>query len=151
VRGYAWIASWSLLVLALGSACQATPRTFDPTRVADTVWAALEPNTSSHNRENWVIGEAAHVVGQEIAAEFENEPAPGCFGPEVPPNPAIDPTAAYWYVQARPRPATALPQAGTPSPTAPPLVPEPFMYQALFLLDASDGRVVARRLYCVIY
>jgi hypothetical protein len=37
------------------------------------------------------------------------------------------------------------------SPTAPLVVPEPFMYQAMFLMDAADDQVVARKLYCVIY
>ena len=49
-----------------------------------------------------------------------------------------------------PRPAT--PQAATPlSATAPPTVPEPFIYQAHSLIHLTAGEVVARKLYCVIY
>jgi hypothetical protein len=39
---------------------------------------------------------------------------------------------------------------GTISPTALPVVPEPFMYQAMFLIDVVGGQVVARKLYWAI-
>jgi hypothetical protein len=120
-------------------------------QVRDTAWEALEPNTSSHNRVNWEFAEVRQVVGREVAEQFEGKPAPGCPGPTPPANGAIRPSGAYWYAHLKRRPATPLPQKGTVSPTAPPVVPEPFMYQALFLIDATDGQVVARKLYCVIY
>jgi hypothetical protein len=120
-------------------------------QVLDAAWEALEPNTSSHDRANWEVAEVRHVVGREVAEQFEGRPAPGCPGPTPPANGAISPSGAYWYVHLKRRPATPVPQTGTIPPTAPPVVPEPFMYQAMFLIDPADGQVVARKLYCVIY
>jgi hypothetical protein len=65
------------------------------------------------------------------------------------PNGEIQAGDDYWVVEMSPLPATPLP-VPTLSPTAPPFVPEPFLRRALFLLDV-DGRVVARKLYCVVY
>ena len=140
------------LVLALAlAACLGQTSPLSEQQVRDAVWEALEPNTSSHNRANWEVAEVRQVVGREVAEQFEGKPAPGCPGPTPPTNGAISPSSAYWYVHIKRLPATPLPQKGTISPTAPPAVPEPFMYQALFLLNVTDGQVVARKLYCVIY
>jgi hypothetical protein len=88
--------------------------------------AALEPNTSSHDPANWELVEARQVAGQDVAAEFDDDrPGYGCPGP------------------------TPQPDVPTLSPTAPPLVPEPPIYQAFFRVDA-EGQIVARKLFCVI-
>jgi hypothetical protein len=145
IKALAWMAM--VLVLAL-AACggQALGRQ----QAQDAGWRALEPNTSSHDRANWQVVEVRQVRGQEVAYEFAGEPVSGCWsGPTPVPNGEIQPGDDYWYVAMSPRAATPLP-APTLSPTAPPFVPEPFMYKALFLLD-GDGQVVARKLYCVIY
>ncbi len=120
-------------------------------QVLDTAWEALEPNTSSHNRANWEVAEVRHMVGREVVEQFEGKPPSGCPGPTPPANGTISPSGAYWYVHLKRRPATPWPREGTISPTAPPAVPEPFMYQAMFLIDPAGGQVVARKLYCVIY
>ena len=65
------------------------------------------------------------------------------------PNGEIKPEGDYWFVGMSPKSATPLPRP-TLSPTAPPFIPEPFLRQALFLID-MDGNVVARKLFCVIY
>lgn len=114
-------------------------------------WQALEPNTSSHDLANWDVLEVRRVTGQEVAGQFEGRPAYGCPGPTPVPNAAIAASETYWYLQFQKRPATP-PAGATPlSPTAPPNVPEPFLYQARFLLDLDSGQVVARMLLCVIY
>ena len=139
-----------VLVLAL-AACLGQTAPLSEQQVLDTAWEALEPNTSSHNRANWEVAEVRRVVGREVVEQFEGKPASGCPGPKPPANGTISPSGAYWYVHIKRRPATPLPREGTISPTAPSAVPEPFMYQALFLVDPADGQVVARKLYCVIY
>lgn len=118
----------------------------------DIVWEALEPNTSSHERSNWQVVEAELVAGERVAERFEGEPAPGCWsGPKPVENKAVILTKDYWYVSMKPAPATPMPFYGTPSPTAPPLIPEPFLREAHFLVDPETKDVVARRLICVIY
>jgi hypothetical protein len=151
----------ALLALAL-SACggqTATPdsvapldrESLDPRQAFDLAWAALEPNTSSHDPANWELAEVRRVSGQEVAAEFGDEqPGYGCPGPTPQPNRPVKASGAYWYVTLKRRPATPPPDVPTISPTAPPLVPEPFIYQAFFLVDA-EGEIVARKLFCVIY
>lgn len=123
----------------------------DPQRAFDLAWAALEPNTSSHDPANWELGEVRRVKGREVAEELEDErPGYGCPGPKPPANRLIKAGDAYWFVVLKRRPATPPPEVPTISPTAPPLVPEPFMYQALFLVG-EEGEIVARKLFCVIY
>ena len=137
-----------ILVLA---ACGAGPGTadLDQDRASEIAWQALEPNTASHNRANWTLVEARRTSGRSVAEEFEGWAYHGaCGGPEPPPSGEIEPAETYWYVELRPRPVT--PSGPLMSPTAPPLVPEPFMYRALFLIDES-GQVIARMLACVVY
>jgi hypothetical protein len=118
----------------------------------DAAWRSLEPNTYSGDRANWEVVEVRQVTGEEVAEQFEGQVAPGCWqGPTPVPNELVRPTHPYWCVEYRPRPATPVPLQRTISPTEPPAVPEPFMYRALFLVDADTGRVVARKLFCVIY
>ncbi len=148
------------LALALGMAACASPQIVPSQQQAgpgeqqagDLAWQALEPNTASHARANWEIVEVKQVAGRDVAAQFDGDPAPGCWkGPTAVPNGKVDPAGAYWYVHLKPRPATSPPPQRTRSPTEPPDVPEPFMFEALFLIDAADGHVVARKLACVIY
>lgn len=120
-------------------------------QVRDLAWQALNPNTSSHDPANWEVIELRQVKGREMAGEFEGQPAYGCPGPTPSPNALFAASKTYWFVQFQKRPATP-PAGATPlSPTAPPNVPEPFIYQAFFLVDPGSGEVVARRLLCVIY
>jgi hypothetical protein len=145
IKVQGWLAV--VLVLVLG-ACAGGTLTKQQTQ--DAAWQALAPNTSSGDRANWQVIQARQVKGQDVAQEFAGEPSLGCWmGPTPVPNGQIQPGADYWYVEMQPQPVTPLP-GPTVSPTAPPFVPEPFLYQAFFLLDV-DGRIVARKLYCVIY
>ena len=125
---------------------------FSQSQVIDTVWEILEPNTSSHNRANWQVLEVQTVSGGSVAQRFEGEPAPGCWSePEPPENENIASSKKYWYILMAPKPATPEPFGDTPSPTAPPQIPEPFLREAHFLVDLKSGEVVARKLLCVIY
>jgi hypothetical protein len=123
-------------------------------QVVDIAWQALEPNTSSHDLAAWEVVDVRVVTGLEVQDLFEGEPVPGgCApGPEAPDNAAITLDGPYWYVEMKARYAT--PQARPTeqySPTAPPLVPEPFVYQARFLIDAGTSQVIARKIDCIIY
>jgi hypothetical protein len=140
------------LIVAL-SAC--STNTFSPgeQQVIDIVWGALEPNTSSHDQAAWEIVDMQTVKGREVRDLFEGEPVPGnCApGPTPPDNAQIAPVGSFWYVQMRPRFATPQPQPEEQfSPIAPSKVPEPFATQAHFLIDSITGKVVARKLQCVI-
>jgi hypothetical protein len=139
-------------ILAL-TACSVTAPSLTEAQAAALAWQALDARTSSHSLSNWEVLELRRVTGQEIAATFEGKPDAGCvLGPAAPANGAIARQDTYWYIHLAPRPATPLPQAATPrSPTAPPSVPEPFLYQAHFLINLTTGEIVARKLYCVIY
>jgi hypothetical protein len=137
------------LLGACGSPTAALPT---EQQIRDAAWTALEPNTSSHNRTNWEFVQVKQVKGQEISSKFDGRPSAGCWmGPTPSPNEAISPAGSYWYVELKPHPATPVPRNRTVSATEPPAVPEPFLRQALILLDVSDSKIVARKLFCVVY
>lgn len=153
------------MVLSISSCSKYTPalnqsQEVDPeekpvisqSQVIDIVWDAVEPNTSSHNRSNWQVVEVQLVIGESVAERFEGEPAPGCWaGPKPAKNKSINSKDNYWFVLMTPKSATPMAFYGTPSPTAPPLIPEPFLMEAYFLVDPKTSDIVARRLICVIY
>ncbi len=141
------------LALAL-AACSPTAAPLSKQEAGEIAWRALEPNTSSHSLTAWEVAELRSVTGQEILDRFPGEPAAGgCVpGPIPSANTAIAPGGSYWYVVFKPGRATPLPQPTEQfSPTAPPLVPEPFVYEGRFLIDAVTGQIAARKLFCVIY
>ncbi|MFZ5820872.1 MAG: hypothetical protein ACOYYJ_13305 [Chloroflexota bacterium] len=131
-----------------------TPIPLSEQQIIDIAWQALEPNTSSHSRTAWEVIVVQTATGWEVKDQFEGEPVPGrCApGPTPPDNANIAIDGTYWYVEMQRRPVTPQPQPTELfPPTAPPKVPEPFVYQAHFLIDAIIGQVTARRLFCVIY
>jgi hypothetical protein len=139
---------WVLAVLTL-AACAGSLGTVTRDQALDNAWRDLEPHTSSHDLDNWEVIEAKKVTGREVAEVFERD-QPRCVWPTPQPNEEVESATTYWYVEMKPRPATPLPGEKL-SPTAPPRVPEPFVYDAFFLVDPSSGEVVARMLHCVIY
>ena len=144
-----WVLGAVALLILAGCAAGTETPALDRDRASDIAWEALEPNTMSHDRANWAVVEAHTASGQSVAEEFEGWTFYGaCGGPAPPPNGEIEPSETYWYVEMRPQPAT--PSGPSMSPTAPPLVPEPFMFRALFLIDGS-GQVISRVLTCVVY
>ncbi len=138
----------AVLCLAL-AACGGRTESLTEEQVLDAAWEDLEPHTSSHDRDAWEVVEIKQVEGREVDDVFERE-QPRCVWPTPLPNDTIQSTAEYWYVELRPRPATPLPGAEI-SPTAPPNIPEPFVRDAFFLIDPTDGTVEARMLFCVVY
>jgi hypothetical protein len=136
------------------AACVAQADSIGEQEARDMAWQALEPNTSSHKETAWEALDARLVSGRDIQDQFEGEPVPGdCApGPTPPENATVTDDVTYWYVQLKPRPATAIPEPTEQfSPTAPPHIPEPFIVEAKFLIDAATGKVVARKISCVIY
>lgn len=118
--------------------------------VEKIAWEALEPNTSSHDRSNWKVVEVQSVQGAQVAEEFDAWVFYGyCPGPEPPRNQTVDPGQTYWL--ARFEALRATPAVTPLSPTAPPAIPEPFLYQAGFLIHPGTGQVLARYYHCVIY
>jgi hypothetical protein len=109
-------------------------------QVIDLAWVALEPNTWSHDLSDWEAINVRRTAGSDVAEQFEGAPSVGCWqGPTPVDNRIITPTDTYWYVLMMPRPATPVPREGETSPTAPPDVPEPFLWQAYFLVDEDSG------------
>lgn len=149
-RAFQWAA---LVVAALALAgCSGQAVSLTEQAAVDAAWAAIEPNTSSHNRANWEAVEVRQVAGRDAADEFASGPSSGCWmGPTPPANWDIAPAATYWLVRMKPLPATPAPRGRTPSPTEPPAIPEPFLREAVVLLRVDDGGVVARSLRCVVY
>ena len=140
----------AVLTLAL-TTCSTKTAPLREQQVIDIAWLALEPNTSSHNQAAWEVVSVQSVRGQEVLDMFEGEPV-SCPGPTPPKNAMIALDSFYWYVQMQRRPATPQPQPTEQfSPTAPPRIPEPFLYLAHFLIDSRTGHVVARKFDCVIY
>lgn len=136
------------------AACSTGTALPDPQQALDTVWPALEPNTTSHNQAAWEVVEVQSLTGPKAQELFAGEPVPGGCAPGLPPpaNAPIELDGSYWYIQLKPRYATPQPQPTERySPTAPPIIPEPFVEQARFLVDAGTNQVVARKIHCVIY
>ena len=141
------------LTLAL-IACSIKTAVVGEQQVVDIVWQALEPNTSSHTRAAWEVVRVQSVTGRDIQDLFKGPPVLGsCVpGPIPPENAPLTLDSTYWYVQMRPRQVTPRPWPTEQySPTRPPDIPEPFVYEARFVVDARTGRIAARKLMCVIY
>jgi len=101
-----------------------------------------EPNTSSHDRSNWKVVEVQSVQGAQVAEEFDAWVFYGyCPGPEPPRNQTVDPGQTYWL--ARFEALRATPAVTPLSPTAPPAIPEPFLYQAGFFDPPGHSQVLA--------
>ena len=140
-----------IVALVLGlAACGISRVAPGEPEIRNQAWKSLQPNTLSQNETNWEFIEVKQVIGYQVEDLFESRNAPSaCMGPAIAPNEQINPSVTYWFVHLVPIKVTPLP--GEISPTAPPRIPEPFTLQALFLLDTTDGRVIARKLDCVIY
>ena len=152
VIGQLGILSMSLLAILFLNACTSA-RTSSITQgeAENIAWETLQPYTSSQMRTNWAIRDTQIVKGDALPDAFQKERIDTCFqfSNEPPPPENIRPSVKYWLVEFAPLPATA---QGTPlSPTDPPHIPEPFLRQALILIDATTGQVDAVRLSCVIY
>jgi hypothetical protein len=121
-------------------------------QVGNIAWQALNPYTSSHNRNAWEIIEIKKVVGSDIIEQFEYNEYYGCKTPAtLVPDSGVDPSKVYWFVHMEPRPATPIPiPSKWWSPTNQGFIPEPGLYNALFLIDPVSGQVLIRRLGCAL-
>lgn len=138
-----------LLQVACGLPFNQGGKSISQAQAVEAAWADLEPLSNSHNRANWQVIEARQVKGSTVADTFKSG-SPGC-PVKVPANQPIEAGTAYWYLRWKPALATAAPTPKGWSPTAPPLRPEPFIYEAHLLVNAASGRVIARSLKCVVY
>jgi len=114
----------------------------------EITWRNLDPNTISHNREDWEIHAADRMYGKDVVAEFAAVQRMNCPGPSIPENQPIKITAEYWYIKVLPHPEALRPQAGSASADLVPVIPEPHINEAVFLIDIYNGEVIARRIVC---
>ncbi len=135
---YCWV--WRHCWQAAGCTARQAA-SFQPANVEKIAWEALEPNTSSHDRSNWKVVEVQSVQGAQVAEEFDAWVFYGyCPGPEPPRNQTVDPGQTYWL--ARFEALRATPAVTPLSPTAPPAIPEPFLYQAGFFDPPGHSQVL---------
>jgi hypothetical protein len=138
-----------LLLAGLLTACVEQSRALRQQDAIELAWKTLDPNTISHNREDWEIHEAAMVYGKDVVNVFANgHTIKECPGPEIPENLPIKTSSQYWYILVVPHPQAMRPLPAPNSATLAPTVPEPNFQEAAFLIDIYDGNVVARKLIC---
>jgi hypothetical protein len=137
-----------LLIASAVAACSNQNQHLGQQQALNIAWKALDPNTLSHDMESWEINEARKVVGGEIVSEFSMPTKENCPGPRPPDNQPIKVSTEYWYIKVLPHPQVWRPQKDTAAPSSIPIVPEPNIRSAIFLIDIYDGEVVARKLSC---
>lgn len=114
----------------------------------EIAWDTLKPNTESGNRDDWEIHDARKVYGKDIVNDFADMRFKNCPGPEVPENLPIKVSSEYWYIRVLPHPEVLRRDKSTSSAELVPVVPEPKINEAAFLIDPYSGKVIARRLVC---
>lgn len=144
-------ASLIIIFMFLNSACMEARKEMGQQQALTLVWEDLEPHTNTKNREKWEIREVSKVYGRDVVPIFVDARFNQCPGPLPPENQAIKPSTQYWFIHTMPHPATPLPLEGTNSPTAPPLIPEPFLREAYYLVDPISYEIIARKFVCVVY
>jgi hypothetical protein len=114
----------------------------------EIAWDMLDPNTESHNRDDWEIHEAKIIYGQDVVAEFMDMRFSNCPGPAIPENQPIKGTSQYWYIKVVPHPEAMRRDKSTESSELVSVIPEPKINEASFLIDIYSGQVIARHLVC---
>jgi hypothetical protein len=138
-----------LLVIAiLQTACTSQNQHLGQQQALEIAWKALDPNTISHDVESWEINEAHKVLGGEVVSEFSLPSKENCPGPRPPDNQPIKISSEYWYIKVLPHPQVYRPQKDTAAPSSLPIIPEPNIKSAIFLIDMYNGEVIARKLTC---
>jgi hypothetical protein len=137
-----------LIMVTMQVACTNQNRHLGQQQALEIVWKALDPNTLSHDAESWEINEAKKVEGGEVVSEFAMPTRENCPGPKPPDNQPIKVSSEYWYIKVLPHPKVLRPQKDTAAPSSLPIVPEPNIKAATFLIDMYSGEVVARKLTC---
>ncbi len=137
-----------LLLASVQAACTNQNGHLGQQQALEIAWKALDPNTISHDVDSWEINEARKVVGGEIVSEFSIPSRENCPGPRSPDNQPIKVSTEYWYIKVLPHPQVWRPQKDTAAPSSMPVVPEPNIKSAIFLIDMYNGEVIARKLTC---
>jgi hypothetical protein len=137
-----------LMITTMQVACNNQNQRLGQQQALQIAWKALDPNTLSHDSESWEINEARKVVGGEIVSEFSLPSKNNCPGPSLPDNQPIKVSSEYWYIKVLPHPQVWRPQKDTAAPSSMPIVPEPSIQSAIFLIDIYNGEVIARKLTC---
>lgn len=114
----------------------------------EIAWDTLKPNTESHNRDDWEIHQAQVIYGQDVISEFMDMRFSNCPGPAIPENKPIKGSSKYWYIKVVPHPEAMRRDKSTDSAELVPVVPEPKIQEASFLVDIYSGEVIARHLVC---
>jgi hypothetical protein len=114
----------------------------------EIAWDTLDPNTQAHNRDDWEIHKAQITFGQDVVAEFMDMRYSNCPGPAVPENMPIKASSKYWYIKVVPHPEALRRDESTDSAELVPVIPEPKITEASFLIDIYSGQVIARHLVC---
>jgi hypothetical protein len=137
-----------LVLVTTQAACSGQNQHLGQQQALEIAWKALNPNTLSHDSESWEISEAKKVVGGEVVGEFSMPNRENCPGPKPPDNQPIKVSSDYWYIKVLPHPQVYRPQTDTAAPSSMPIVPEPNIKAAVFLIDMYNGEVIARKLTC---
>jgi hypothetical protein len=137
-----------LLIATILAACNTQTQRLGQQQALEIAWKALDPNTISHDVESWEIDEARKVVGGAVVSEFSIPSKQNCPGPRPPDNQPIKVSSEYWYVRVLPHPQVLRPQKDIAAPSSMPIIPEPNIQSAIFLIEMYNGEVVARKLTC---
>jgi hypothetical protein len=136
------------LMTASLSACFERAESLRQQEALEIAWDTLDPNTESHNRDDWEIHEARKVYGKDVVTEFASMRFNNCPGPGLPENFPIKISSEYWYIKVVPHPEALRRDNSTSSAELVPVVPEPNINEAAFLIDMYGGQVIARRISC---
>jgi hypothetical protein len=137
-----------LIIVATQIACSTQNQHLGQQQALEIAWKALDPNTVSHDAESWAVYESRKVEGGEVVSEFAMPSRENCPGPKPPDNQPIKVSSDYWFIKVGPYPQSERTQKDTAAPSSQPIVPEPNIQTAIFLIDMYSGEVVARKLTC---
>ncbi len=139
------------LILTIGCILPAASRkALEAKATEDIAWQEMETNTQLHDRANWQAVDVKKVGGAQVSWMFDPKRSyPYCTGTKILKNKTINEGTIYWLVRFK---AVAMtPVVTPPPPTAPPAVPESFLYEAGFLIHQDTSAVLARYYNCAIY
>jgi hypothetical protein len=137
-----------IILVTLLAGCGQKNQRLRQDQIIDITWEHLQPITSSQERENWRVVDAARVYGRSVVDQFSGLLISTCPGPSMPENGAIRSGSEYWFVKVAPRNEKEPPTQPVQAAMTEAITPEPLFREALFLIDPISGEVVARRLTC---
>jgi hypothetical protein len=137
-----------LVISVIQVACTNQNQRLGQKQALQIAWKTLDQNTPSLDVESWEINEARKVVGGEVVSEFSIPSKENCPGPRFPENQPIKVSSEYWYIKVLPQSQDLPPQKDTAAPSSMPIVPEPSVQSAIYLIDMYNGDVIARKITC---